>query len=122
MAKILLVDDSETVRNQLQRAFIAKNHDIIEAENGIEGLEILAANKDTDIIISDVNMPQMDGITMCGRIHEQEIYEHIHLFILTTEFDPELKIKGKSAGVKLWATKPVNTQKLLTIVEKVLSK
>jgi len=120
MAKILLVDDSETVRKRLLRDLQNAGHNVIEAEDGLQGLEVLDANQDTDIVISDVNMPELDGISMCTKIHTQERYAHIHLFVLTTEFDPDLKAKGKAAGVKLWVTKPVKAQKLLTVIDKVL--
>ena len=122
MIKILLVDDSESVRNPLRRELEAAGFAVVEAEDGVKGLEALEANQDTNIVISDVNMPEMDGITMCTRISEIEAYKNIHLFVLTTEFDPELKAKGKAAGVKLWVTKPVKSQKLIGVIKKVMAK
>ncbi len=122
MAKILVVDDSETVRNRLVRDLEAVGHEVVEAIDGIRGLRSLETNQDTDIVISDVNMPEMDGITMCAKINEKEQYRHIHLFILTTEFDQDLKVKGKRAGVKLWITKPVKMPKLIAVINKVLER
>ena len=122
MAKILVVDDSETVRNQLIQDLKKAGHHVIEAEDGVKGLQVLDSNQDTDIVISDINMPEMDGITMCSRINEQGNYKDIHLFVLTTEFDQELKTKGKGAGVKLWITKPVKMDKLITVIDKVMKR
>lgn len=122
MAKILVVDDSETVRNQLIQDLKKAGHHVIEAEDGVKGLQVLDSNQDTDIVISDINMPEMDGITMCSRINEQGNYKDIHLFVLTTEFDQELKTKGKEAGVKLWITKPVKMDKLITVIDKVMKR
>lgn len=100
----------------------AAGHVVIEAVDGIMGLRSLESNQDTDIVISDINMPEMDGITMCAKIHEKEQYRHIYLFILTTEFDQDLKIKGKQAGVKIWITKPVRMPKLIAVIKKVMER
>lgn len=122
MAKILVVDDSETVRTRLVQDLAAVGHEVIEAEDGVKGLQTLDTHRDTRIVISDVNMPEMDGITMCSKIHEKEHFKGIHLFVLTTEFDQDLKDKGKQAGVKLWITKPVKMPKLIEVIEKVLKR
>lgn len=122
MAKILVVDDSETVRNRLVQDLQAVGHIVIEAEDGVKGLQTLDSNHDTNIVISDVNMPEMDGITMCSKINEKEQFRDIHLFVLTTEFDQDLKAKGKQAGVKLWITKPVKMPKLIDVIQKVMNR
>ena len=121
MAKILVVDDSETVRNRLSRELMQNGHEVLEAADGVKGLEVLDANQNTEVVISDVNMPEMDGITMCRKIKEKTYAENMHLFILTTEFDQQLKAKGKEAGVKLWITKPVNMTKLNAVINKVVA-
>ncbi|MBU2511059.1 response regulator [bacterium] len=122
MAKILVVDDSETVRHRLVLDLQAAGHEVIEAEDGVKGLQTLNSNQDTNIVISDINMPEMDGITMCSKINENERFKDIHLFVLTTEFDSDLKTKGKKAGVKLWITKPVKMAKLTAVIQKVLER
>lgn len=122
MAKILVVDDSETVRNRLITDLEAVGHVVLEAENGVKGLQALDSNQDTNIVISDVNMPEMDGITMCSKINEKPEFKDVHLFVLTTEFDQELKAKGKQAGVKLWITKPVKMPKLIEVIQKILDR
>ncbi len=122
MAKILVVDDSETVRNRLVTDLEAVGHVVLEAENGVKGLQTLDSNQDTNIVISDVNMPEMDGITMCSKINEKPEFKNVHLFVLTSEFDQELKNKGKQAGVKLWITKPVKMPKLIEVIQKILDR
>ncbi|MCG8336439.1 MAG: response regulator [Proteobacteria bacterium] len=122
MAKILVVDDSETVRNRLITDLEAVGHVVLEADNGVKGLQTLDSNQDTNIVISDVNMPEMDGITMCSKINEKPEFKDVHLFVLTTEFDQELKNKGKQAGVKLWITKPVKMPKLIEVIQKILDR
>ena len=116
--KVLLVDDSEAIRNPIRRELTAAGYQVIEAEDGVKGLEALKANTDIKIVLSDVNMPEMDGITMCTKINDMEEFKHVHLLVLTTEFDPELKAKGKAAGVKLWVTKPVKASKLVAVINK----
>lgn len=122
MAKILIVDDSETARIRLRQELESAGHNVLEAENGLDGIETLTQNPDANIVITDVNMPKMDGITMCEHISEKPELKKVLLFVLTTEFDPALKAKGKNAGVKLWVTKPVNPQGLLKIIDKVMGR
>ena len=117
-----MVDDSETVRNRLITDLEAVGHVVLEADNGVKGLQTLDSNQDTNIVISDVNMPEMDGITMCSKINEKPEFKDVHLFVLTTEFDQELKNKGKQAGVKLWITKPVKMPKLIEVIQKILDR
>ncbi len=122
MAKILVVDDSETVRTRLIQDLEAVGHVVLEAEDGVKGLQTLNLNQDTNIVISDVNMPEMDGITMCSKINEKQEFKDILLFVLTTEFDQDLKTKGKEAGVKLWITKPVKMPKLIAAIQKIMER
>ncbi|MGZ3809853.1 MAG: response regulator, partial [Bacteriovorax sp.] len=70
MAKILIVDDSESLRVQLRKCLQAKGHSVCEGHDGKHGLDVLKANTDTNLIICDVNMPNMDGITMCSKVKE----------------------------------------------------
>lgn len=119
MAKILLVDDSETLRSQLKNLLTDKGHDIIEGADGEKGLKALNDHKDTNLIICDVNMPVMDGITMCSKVSQDSSLNHIPIFMLTTEAGSDLKEKGKKAGVKAWVTKPYEEEKLLMIVDKI---
>ena len=122
MAKILVVDDSEIIRVQLKTDLTNAGHEIIEAEHGLHGLEVLNANPDVDIIISDVNMPEMDGVSMCQSIHKNDTLNHIPIVMLTTQSSPELKAKGKECGVIAWVTKPYKSKTILGGIEKILSR
>lgn len=121
MAKILLVDDSETLRAQLKNLLASKGHEVIEGSDGIKGLEALEKNSGISLIICDVNMPNMDGLKMVTTVSENPNCNKIPIFMLTTETSADLKEKSKKAGVKAWINKPYDDAKLLAVVEKVLS-
>lgn len=122
MATILVVDDSEIIRVQLKNDLIAEGYEVLEAENGIEGLKVLSENKGVNIIISDVNMPEMDGPTMCEKLHHNPDFSHIPIVMLTTQSNPELKASCKGNGVIAWITKPYKIKGLLVGIEKILSR
>ncbi|MBF0298665.1 MAG: response regulator, partial [Oligoflexia bacterium] len=97
--KILLVDDSKSIRTELSKILIDNDYEVIEAENGQEGLEKIHSNLDISLIISDINMPVMDGMTMSAQIYKDEKINKIPLFILTTEISEDLKKRAKKCGV-----------------------
>ncbi len=121
MAKILIVDDSETLREHVKTVLKSASHEVIEAENGVVGLTQLKNNSGIQLILCDVNMPEMDGITMCSKVFEDAEFKKIPIFMLTTESSPELKERGKSYGVKAWVTKPFKEDVLLSAIKKVLA-
>lgn len=121
MAKILIVDDSESLRIQLKKLLMAGGHSVVEGHDGKHGLDVLKANTDSKLIICDVNMPNMDGLTMCNKVKEDAALSKIPIFMLTTESNADLKEKGKKVGVKAWVTKPFDDSKLLDAVTKILS-
>jgi two-component system chemotaxis response regulator CheY len=122
MKGILLVDDSEVSRSQMQRDLVSKGYKVFEAENGLQGLEVLEENFEAiDAVICDVNMPVMDGISMCQKVASDARLSQTPIIMLSTESDMELKRQGKEAGVKAWMTKPCKGKKmesLLTFIEK----
>ncbi|MBF0361528.1 MAG: response regulator [Oligoflexia bacterium] len=121
MAKILVVDDSETLRDQLKEVLEKQGHQVIQGHDGVNGLEVLKANPDTSLIICDVNMPNMNGLTMCGKVKDDSSINKIPIFMLTTESDEALMAQGKGVGVIAWITKPFVEAKLLGAVNKILS-
>jgi two-component system chemotaxis response regulator CheY len=122
MAKILVVDDSEIIRVQLKNDLLTQGYNVVEADNGLNGLAIVAQNKDIDLIISDVNMPEMDGPTMCKKLHQNPESNGIPIVMLTTQSNPELKASCKEHGVIAWITKPYKLKGLLVGIEKILAK
>jgi two-component system, chemotaxis family, chemotaxis protein CheY len=114
MKKILIVDDSSTIRDQIKIAFAAKSeYQLVEAENGVQALEKLAATEGIRLVISDVNMPEMDGITMVKRIAADDKLKSIPIVMLTTEVSKELKEVAKTCGVRAWMVKPFQADKLV---------
>ncbi len=122
MAKILVVDDSDAVRVQLRKDLESKGHNVVEAIDGIDGIKKLEQTEGIQLIISDVNMPNMDGFEMCTKIHRDQRYQAIKIFMLTTEASALMKLKGADAGVRAWIVKPYVAEKLLLAVDKVLQK
>jgi two-component system chemotaxis response regulator CheY len=120
MAKILVVDDSETLRGQLKTSLEASGYSVVEGQDGLHGIEVLNANPDVKLIFSDVNMPNMDGLTMCEKIHADAKFASIPIFMLTTESNADLKTRGKAAGVVAWITKPFVADKVVEGVKKVV--
>ncbi|MBY0472261.1 response regulator [bacterium] len=120
--KILVVDDSETLRVQLKQDLEKGGFQVVEGVDGVNGIEVLEKNKDVALIVCDVNMPNMDGLTMCSKVHQTAEFKAIPIFMLTTESGPEMKAKGKEAGVIAWITKPYVAEKMLAAIGKVLKK
>ena len=114
--KILVVDDSATVRQQLRLALAPEGYEVIEARDGAEGLEQMIQVVDLSMAICDVNMPVMDGIEMITRVREKGL--EIPLLMLTTEGQPSLIKKAKAAGAKGWIVKPFDAKLLVKAVQK----
>ncbi len=122
MAKILIVDDSDVVRKELRQVLESESYEVIEGVDGQDGLNIAQSSEDIDLIITDYNMPNMDGVTMVENIKQIPHYTNKHALMLTTEFDPELRSRGKKAGIKTWIVKPLNPDTLKKVLNKLLSK
>ena len=120
MSKILIVDDSVTVRNQLKKLLNGRGHEVVEGSDGLNGIEVFSNNLDVSLIICDVNMPMLDGLSMLEKINEDPGFPKVPIFMLTTESNPEMKVRGKAVGVRAWITKPYNDDKLIAAVDKVL--
>jgi two-component system chemotaxis response regulator CheY len=93
--------------------------DILEAGDGVEALEV-AKGKKLSLVITDVNMPRMDGITLVQRLRALPEFKFTPILVLTTESDASMKQKGKEAGATGWIVKPFSPEKLLDVVNKVL--
>jgi len=108
MAQVLVVDDSSTVRNEVGD-FLKKNGlDVAYGNDGREGLARLKADPGVKLVVCDVNMPNMDGLTMVERVRSELKNSSVHIVMLTTENSPAMKERGKAAGVKGWIVKPFN--------------
>jgi two-component system chemotaxis response regulator CheY len=116
---ILTVDDSSTMRQMITFTLKGANFDVLEAGDGVEALEV-AKGKKLSLIITDVNMPRMDGITLVQRLRALPEFKFTPILVLTTESDAAMKQKGKEAGATGWIVKPFSPEKLLDVVNKVL--
>jgi two-component system chemotaxis response regulator CheY len=99
MATILAIDDSEVFRIQIRD--LLQGHQVIEAVDGLDGLAKLAANRHVELIICDVNMPNMDGMTFCRKKSENPEFAKVPVVMITTESHPDLKKTAKQYGVVL---------------------
>lgn len=117
--KILLVDDSASVRQVAGIALRRAGYETLEASNGKEALEILAGNR-PNLIISDVNMPVMNGIEFLRAVKQHPTSKFTPVIVLTTESGDDLKQQGREAGAKAWIVKPFQPQTLVDAVSKLI--
>ena len=120
MAHILIVDDSNTMRQMVSFTLTSVKHTVVEAENGVEALK-KAQNNKFDLVIADVNMPEMNGIELVKALRELPSYKFTPILMLTTESQIEKKQEGKAAGATGWIVKPFNPEALLNVLGKVLT-
>ena len=121
MAKnILIVDDSSSLRTVVRMALSRAGYGVIEAEDGVKGLSALNAADKVHLIVSDVNMPNMDGITFVTQVKQHPKHRFIPVIMLTTEGEDERKNQGRAAGAKAWMVKPFNPPQLLDAVSKLI--
>ena len=114
---VLTVDDSRTMRDMLLMALEDAGYTVIQAVDGVDGLETLAA-KGADVVITDINMPNMDGIELIRLLRESENAKYTPILVITTEGGDNVKQAGKAAGASGWIVKPFNPDTLSRAVSK----
>jgi two-component system, chemotaxis family, chemotaxis protein CheY len=120
MAKtILSVDDSASIRQMVAFTLKGAGYEVIEAADGQEGLE-KAKTKTVDMVLTDQNMPRMDGLTLIKNLRSMPGYRNTPILMLTTESGDAMKQQGKAAGATGWLVKPFDPAKLLEVTKKVL--
>lgn len=119
MATILAVDDSASMRQMVSFTLKEAGYEVAEAADGAEALK-LAKSKSFNLVLTDVNMPNMDGIALTRELRSLPNYKFTPILTLTTESAPEKKQEGKAAGATGWMVKPFNPEQLLATVSKVL--
>ena len=121
MAKtILIVDDSSSLRTVVKIALVRAGYEVLEAADGQQALAVLESAGKVHLIVSDVNMPNMDGITFVTQLKQQARHKFTPVVMLTTEGQDEKKLQGKAAGAKAWIVKPFNPPQLLDAVSKLI--
>ena len=116
MPKILIVDDSESIRELISSNLTDAGYKVIKAKNGQDGIDKL--NNKVELIVTDLNMPIMDGITMVQTIRNLSEYKHLPIIMLTTESQLEKKNAARVAGATAWIVKPFEKEKLLGVIKK----
>lgn len=115
--KIMIVDDSKTIRQQVSFTLTKGGYEVIEAEDGQDGIEKLKANSDIAMVISDVNMPNMNGLEMVEKLKAEG--NTVPVIMLTTEGAADLIQRAKQAGAKGWLVKPFQPDQLVAAVSKI---
>jgi two-component system, chemotaxis family, chemotaxis protein CheY len=116
--RILTVDDSKTMRDMVGFTLRGAGFEVIEAEDGVRALAVLEGQK-VDLVITDINMPNMDGVTLVKHLRAKPNFKSTPILILTTESGEEKKTEGRAAGATGWIVKPFAPDKLLQVVNKV---
>lgn len=120
-ASVLTVDDSASIRVTIKMALTGAGYSVAEAENGAAGIAKANAGN-FDLIITDLNMPVMDGLTMIEELRKNPAHAGVPIIFLTTESDEAMKQRAKAAGATGWLTKPFNPEQLVKIAKKVLGR
>jgi two-component system chemotaxis response regulator CheY len=120
MKKILLVDDSATIRNIIRNSLIS-SFEVTEAEDGVKALAMLPDCGPISLFLLDVNMPNMDGLTLLEKLRKQTSYTATPILMLTTETKEEFRTKAKTLGANGWIVKPCEPEKLLATIKHFLS-
>jgi len=121
MAQILVVDDSSTVRNEVGDFLKSNGLDVAFAIDGRDGLSKLKADPALKLVICDVNMPNMDGLTMAEKVRSELKNSSVNIIMLTTENSPAMKERGKAAGIKGWIVKPFNGPAVIGSLKKMVA-
>lgn len=119
MASILAVDDSASMRQMVSFTLKGAGYDVIEAVDGVDALN-KARSSSVNMVLTDVNMPNMDGITLIQELRKLPNYKFTPMLMLTTESSSDKKAQGKSAGATGWLVKPFNPEQLLGTIKKVI--
>lgn len=120
--RVLVLDDSRTIRTSVKYTLEKNGYEVLLAENGVEGLKVLKENSDMrsrpKMIITDINMPKMNGIEFIKEVKKDRNFKFIPILVLTTESQANMKQKGKEAGAAGWLVKPFSPDQLSGVVKR----
>jgi two-component system chemotaxis response regulator CheY len=117
--RVLTVDDSRTILAMLHHTLTNAGFEVLQAENGQVGLDVLG-HQDVDVVITDINMPVMDGIEFIKRVRATGKHQSLPILILTTETSQDKRDQGRAAGGTGWIVKPFDPEKLVSVINKVV--
>jgi two-component system chemotaxis response regulator CheY len=115
---VLTVDDSRAMRDMLRHSLVAAGFRVLQAEDGLHGLEVLETER-PDVIVTDINMPRMDGFGFIEAVRRDESRRAMPVLVLTTEVDAEKKNRARAAGATGWIVKPFDPAKLIEAIRRV---
>lgn len=119
MRSILAVDDSASMRQMVSFTLRSSGYEVIEAVDGQDALDKIG-DKQVDLVLTDQNMPRMDGLTLIRQLRVQDRFKRTPILVLTTESSDEMKQAGRAAGATGWMVKPFDPARLLEVIGKVL--
>lgn len=119
MKKILIVDDSRTVRESLKFFLTEAGYEVLEGSDGQDALNVIEGQT-CDLVITDVNMPNMDGLTLISELKKIKEFKFTPILVLTTESQQNIMDKGKELGATGWIVKPFDNDKVMGVIKKVL--
>ncbi|GAB6853227.1 response regulator [Asaia astilbis] len=118
--RVLTIDDSRTMQSMLRTALEGAGYDVIQGNDGVEGLSVLeAADPAPNVIITDINMPRLDGFGVIEAVRKMDRFRHLPVIVLTTESDQEKKARARAAGATGWIIKPFNSESLVSAIRRV---
>jgi two-component system, chemotaxis family, chemotaxis protein CheY len=115
---VLTVDDSRTMREMLLVALKDAGYQVLQADDGLNGLEVLKDQR-ADVIITDINMPRLDGFGFIENVRQDATHRAVPILVLTTESDAEKKSRARNAGATGWIVKPFHPEKLVDAIRRV---
>jgi len=116
---VLIVDDSRTMRDMLRLALSESGHTVVQAEDGVHGVEVMREHGLFDVVITDINMPRMDGYGFIGEVRTDPVNSATPILVLSTESAPEKKMRARDAGATGWIVKPFDPVKLEAAIRRV---
>ena len=117
---VLVVDDSSTMRQMVTYTLTTAGYQVVEAENGKEAVNKLNAGTKPALVVTDLNMPEMDGITLIQEIRKMAAFKFTPILMLTSESADDQKKTRQAAGATGWIVKPFNPEQMLKVIQKVL--
>jgi two-component system chemotaxis response regulator CheY len=119
--KVIVIDDSQTIREQVALTLRDAGFDIVEAVDGLHGTEVIGRTPDAALVICDVNMPNRNGLELLEDIRKDDRFKALPVLMLTTEGQPQLIERARKSGAKGWLVKPFKADLLLAAVRKLTS-
>lgn len=120
MKKVLVIDDSPTIRQQVRQVLTQAGFEVVEAADGAEGVALIDSTSEIGMVILDVNMPRMNGLEMLEKVKANPAHGALPIIMLTTEGQQSLIQRARNAGAKGWIVKPFNAPQLVAAVKKVM--